>query len=53
MYGITDHYFQTLHDFNSLGEGLEAFLLEQALKGSIYQGFHVNVVDLSTTGGKA
>lgn len=33
MYGITDHYFQTLHDFNTFGERLEAFLPEQALQG--------------------
>lgn len=37
MYGITDHYFQTLHDFNTFGEGLEAFLPEQALRAKFTQ----------------
>ena len=44
MYGITDYYFQTLHDFNTFGERLEAFLPEQAFQGEVHPGFHVNVL---------
>lgn len=39
MYGITDHYLQTLHDFNTFGDGLEAFLPEQALRAKFIQDF--------------
>lgn len=44
MYGIKDHYFLTLHDFNTLGGAeLEAFLPEQALNGEVHPGSRVSV----------
>lgn len=52
MYGITDHYLQTLHDFNTFGEGLEAFLPEQALRAKFIQDFMSTSLELFTTGGK-
>ena len=37
MYGITDHYLQTLHDFNTFGgKELGAFLPEQALRAEFW-----------------
>lgn len=52
MYGITDHYFQTLHDFNSFGEGLEAFLPEQALRAIFIKDFMSTLLTCSRQAGK-